>query len=300
MLEVILVCIVFGLAIYFLGKFFRNKISKAANSVEAVKIRRQFRNARMVIKILFGIIMLAEIIYLIIASVEVPHSLAQKVLMWVVIIGAYTFSAMSLPITGITLSQFKEIKKDYALYLRGFATDDYTPLLENRAEYVRDLKNYGPFVFFKKKEDPQDLPFSEREFQKALDRYLPLYSVGMTRELESPEGAKRIYLDDETWQDDVSYLIEHAKYIFIRVNSSDNCIWEINKAQEVASNRVVFIIDNTRVVSVLNKKLDGKLPDGLRLGIHEHTAIVKKQETYVEHSYRNNLRGYRKLLKKIL
>lgn len=299
MLEVIIVCAIFGLVIYLLGRRFKQRISKADNSEDAVRIRKYFRGYRIVVKVLFVIIMLFEIEYL--AEVwfqSFDNSyLAFRNIMSVVILGMLVYSTMTLPISGTTITKFKKHHNQYALYLRGFSTDDYTPVMEVQAEKLRSIKN-GTFGS-SKREDPQQKPFSEREFQKALSKYLPLYSVGMTKELESPEGSTRIYLDDGTWQEDVSYLIKDAKYIFIRVNSSDNCIWEIVKSQEIAPDKVVYIIDDETVIPELYTKLDGQLPDGLRLGISKHTLIMKSQGVFIEHSYFNEKKGYENLFKDI-
>ena len=299
MLEVILVCAIFGFIIYLLSKRFKLKISKATDAESAVRIRKYFRIYRIIVKVLFVIIMLFEIIYL--AEVWFQKFdnayFAFRNLMGVIILGMFVYSTMTLPISGITISKFKKRHKEYALYLRGFSTDDYTPVMEEKVEKARSIKN-GTFASSKKK-DPQQEPFSEKAFQKALNRYLPLYSVGMTKELESPEGSKRIYLDDESWQTDVSYLITNAKYVFIRVNSSDNCIWEIFKSIEIASDKVVYIIDNEDEISKLYNKLEGKLPNGLRIGISKHTLIIKIAGVYTEYLYRNDHKGYKKLFKEI-
>ena len=298
MLEVILVCAIFCFIIYLLSKRFKLKISKASDAESAVRIRKHFRIYRIVVKILFVIIMLFEITYL--AEFWFHYNsayIAARNLMGVVFLGMFVYSTMTLPISGITISKFKKRHKEYALYLRGFSTDDYTPVMEENAEKARSIRN-GTFASSKKK-DPQQEPFSERSFQKALNRYLPLYSVGMTKELESPEGSKRIYLDDESWQTDVSYLITNAKYVFIRVNSSDNCIWEIFKSLEIAPDKIVYIIDNEDEISELYNKLDGKLPDGLRIGISKHTLIIKTAGVYTEYLYRNDQKGYKKLFKEI-
>ena len=58
MLEVILVCAIFGFIIYLLSKRFKLKISKATDAESAVRIRKYFRIYRIIVKVLFVIIML--------------------------------------------------------------------------------------------------------------------------------------------------------------------------------------------------------------------------------------------------
>ena len=296
-LIVILICFIFLFVFSLLSKLFKKKISKAADAESAVRIRNHFRIYRAMIKILFVPIMLFIIIYL--TSYWFQDSanayLAFNNLMTIMLVVVYVYSTMTLPISGITIAKFKKhltSHKEYALYLRGFATDDYTPTMQENAVSMKSAS-------FAKNKDTQQKPFSEKAFQKALNRYLPLYSVGMTKELDSPEGSKRIYLDDESWQTDVSYLITNAKYVFIRVNSSDNCIWEIFKSIEISPDKIVYIIDNEDEIAELHKKLDGKMPDGLRIGIPKHTLIIKTAGEYRECLYRNNKKGYRKLFREI-
>ncbi len=168
MLEVILVCAIFGLIIYLLSKRFKIRISKATDAESAVRIRKYFRIYRIIVKVLFVIIMLFEITYL--AEVWFQNFdnayLAFRNLMGVVILGMFVYSTMTLPISGITISKFKKHHKEYALYLRGFSTDDYTPVMEEKAKKARSIRN-GTYASSKKK-DPQQEPFSEKDFQKAL------------------------------------------------------------------------------------------------------------------------------------
>ncbi len=84
--------------------------------------------------------------------------------------------------------------RPFALYLRGFKEDNYAGEAE--------LANSNPSNYF-----------SEYHFTLFLKTKIPVYAVGMTKAPDSPYGAKRIYLEDETWQEDVIDLLEKAKDI---------------------------------------------------------------------------------------
>ena len=69
---------------------------------------------------------------------------------------------------------------------------------------------------------------------------MPAYAVGMTKELNSPIGAERIYLNDAEWESEVMDLMTKASLIVILLNDSQSCIWEICKSNQF-KNKVVFI-----------------------------------------------------------
>ena len=65
----------------------------------------------------------------------------------------------------------------------------------------------------------------------------------MTKELNSPIGAERIYLNDTEWEDEVWGLMERARLIVVLLNDSQSCIWEICKAHQFQE-KVIFISNN--------------------------------------------------------
>jgi len=120
-------------------------------------------------------------------------------------------------------TDFFEGNKVFALYLRGFENDDYS--------------NKWGLVKKKRKQ------FSEYLFTKILSKYCVCSAIGMTKELDAPLGAKRIYVDDETWKDDVAELMEKSDKIYILINNRPSCIWEIESAVQYIE-KVVMIIDD--------------------------------------------------------
>lgn len=118
--------------------------------------------------------------------------------------------------------------KKYSLYLRGFDTDNYEKIdkLENNRKEVFDT--FSEYWFFKL--------LKKRYKQQVV-------SVGMTKELDSPQGTLRIYLDDEDWKNGVATLMDNAERIFILINDRESCIWEIIQSKNCL-NKTVFISDN--------------------------------------------------------
>ena len=118
---------------------------------------------------------------------------------------------------------FMEKNKVFALYLRGFENDDYSSKLG-----LSRIKN---------------MQFSEYLFTKILSKHCVCAAIGMTKELDAPLGAKRIYVDDETWKDDVIELMEKSQQIYILINNRPSCIWEIETAVKYIE-KVILIIDD--------------------------------------------------------
>ena len=126
------------------------------------------------------------------------------------------------PVSWRTIKEVQDT--DYILYLRGFNVDSYVDKasLEKQNEFKR---------------------FNEYKYVKLLSLYYPVYAVGMTKELYAPNGADRIYLNDNTWESDVHSLINNAKLIVVYLNDSESCIKEITLCASYP-NKVLYIIDD--------------------------------------------------------
>ena len=177
-------------------------------------------------------------------------------------------------ISALTKSLFlKKYGRRYALYLRGFTEDDYSSLsvLENR----------------KKTEG-----FSEYELVRAVSKTLPVCAVGMTKEVDAPYGAMRVYVNDTTWKSDVRELMEKATHIFILVNSRQSCIWEIEQAGEML-NKTDFIVDDLVKYSEAQTMMSGiKLPN-IRFTKDNSIGVVTfKNGDVVVNTVENTERGY--------
>ena len=270
-------------------KLFLKRIEKSVTARHSVRLRKGYRFCRIGIKTLFVIFMIAEIAYIFANMSEHYTYGILRMNISSIFIMLMTMACMSLPISGMTIDKFNE-NKPFALYLRGFATDLYNPsAMDNVMTAYRASKGLSY------KKDQINLTkgiFSEQMFFYEIRRYLPAYSVGMTKELEAPEGTKRIYIDDNTWQEDVSFLIENASKIFILVNPSDNCIWEIKKSLSCDSRKVVYIVNHPNSVSELYNKMGDEFPSGLELGMKDVLVYNVNEINSDKIIFTNDKKGY--------
>lgn len=230
-------------------------IAKSKNAAFSVKVRNVYRYIRICIIIIYTIAMLIELNFLIPALWDSFHYItAKQQTINIILLSLLPYASMSLPISGMTIDKFKE--ENFALYLRGFTSDSYDASMLDKLHVLNERKNLINIWKKKNKENTVKLKFSEHELAKAVKRYMPIYSVGMTKEIESPEGCKRIYLDDKDWQEGVKMLIEKAKIIFILINPRKSCIWEILQCQEMAINKTIFFVDNLDYINIMKEKLE--------------------------------------------
>lgn len=170
---------------------------------------------------------------------------------------------------------FLEQYNKYCLFLRGFEQDDY---------------GHDPVVSEKTYDS-----FSEYEFTSLVMQNIPICTVGMTKEVNSPRGATRVYLNDESWQKDVLELMEKSQTIYILVNDRKSCIWEIEQSFKMLD-KTVYIIDDIQkyenVRQQLNHKISfPKVPDDQKSNKNIFVMIYLKENFDVK-SYPNNIEGY--------
>ena len=133
---------------------------------------------------------------------------------------------------------FLEQHKKYCLFLRGFEQDDYS---------------HDPMVSEKTYES-----FSEYEFTSLIMQSVPVCAVGMTKEVNSPRGATRVYLNDDSWQNDVLELMEKSQAIYILVNDRESCVWEIEQSIKMLA-KTVYIIDDIQKFENVRQLLAHKI-----------------------------------------
>ena len=297
MLEIIILCGLFLGINALIKRFFVKRIGKSATAKHSVRLRKSYRFCRICLKTLFIIFMIAEIVYIFANMSEHYTYGILRMNIASIFIMLMALAYMSLPISGMTMDKFNE-NKPFALYLRGFATDMYEP---SAIDNVMTAYKASKGLRYKKDElNMKNGIFSEQMFFHEIRRYLPAYSVGMTKELEAPEGTKRIYLDDDTWQEDVKRLIEHASKVFILVNPSDNCIWEIKTSLNCDPGKVVFIVNHPNSISELYNKMGDEFPSGLELGMKD--VLVYNVNEYASDKiyFNNDKKGYSTAIKSLL
>ena len=220
--------------------------------------------------------------------------LKMSLLVSIIALSALPYAAMSLPISSMTISDIPQ--KDFAIFLRGFSNDSYEPSMIEKIDRFYNRFNPNKWLFNRrKKQDEKDVnknPFCELDFYNAIHQFIPVYSIGMTKELDCPEGTRRIYLSDDTWQKDVSYLIDIAKYVFILVNPSDSCIWEITQCRDKAIDKTLFFIDNDESLRELQKKMGDNIPRCIKWVSGKHSYAYSLGEKCYHYVYRNDDYGF--------
>ena len=278
-------------------KIVTSRIKKSSTAVEAVRMRKLYIFLRITVLVGYTFLIVAVIIGF---NNDIFPSLSQfSSLMggWFIFVSmlalcSLPYASMSLPISGLTINKMKD--KDFALFLRGFSSDDYNPSAINKVtSFSHRFRGIAD-----KKPDVMKLPFSERSLCSAIKLFMPVYSVGMTKELESPEGSKRIYLDDATWQKDVASLIDRARFVFVLVHDSDSCLWEIQQCQEMAINKTLFFIDDPAPLKQMLKKDQKSIPVCLRVNnVEKHSAICMLNGERKVFYYRNDEAGFEKTIR---
>jgi len=260
------------LAVFY--KIYSKKIDTADNKEMSVSIRKKYSYIRFCV----GILTLALIFILLYFFVD----------------PLYVFGGLCLSMKWINLvmrkilpvysKQLKDIpqKEKFVLYLRGFSSDKYTGMSTLVEENHFDS-------------------FSEYHFINIINKFFPVYTVGMTKELSSPYGATRIYLDDNVWEEDVSKLIKMAEIVIVLVNDSDSCITEIEQCYNL--NKTILVVDDEKRLTRVNEYF------GSKKHLYPFPASIKSRtllygyNPYNSYSilvYENSEKTYRKIIKQLM
>lgn len=252
MLQVLLIAL-YAIIVREIQRPYIDHIKECATVDEAIRVRKKYRIARGFSILIF--------VFINLMGTVVVRAVCNDALNFVDLIVTTitsTILAFFLPSGGIfahkefnkisflTSEDARKIKGNFSLLLRGFNTDNYSSIYES--SYIKNER------------------FSESTLAKLLVNGSPLYAVGMTKELTCPDGAKRIYLSDEEWKNDVLGLMERATTIYIIVNGNDSCIWEIEQSMR-RLNKICFIVDDLAQYEIVKFKLQHKyiMPNFIRI-----------------------------------
>ena len=296
-LIIFLFTIVLGLGamISYLNNSARLQLREIDTTEKRILYRKQIYRKRIktILEVASAPIIILVFVWIEIMSIPSSMNDAQDLKMW---FGMFFFLLLSIiiiagPLVIFMYIQYKgnmsyfnktdffEGNKVFALYLRGFENDDYS----NKWSLV-------------KKKDKQ---FSEYLFTKILSKHCVCAAIGMTKELDAPLGAKRIYVDDETWKDDVAELMEKSHQIYILVNNRPSCIWEIETAVKFIE-KVVLIIDDPVKYVLVQEIVKGSivLPHIQDLTMkNRHYFLRFKDGKFVYHKYQNSENGYNEIVR---
>lgn len=264
---------------------FRNvtKIRRGIGSESAVVLRSKIlRNRRIVFAISVGLHLLIAFVY---NTIDFNDWFSYLFSLFMAPIVLYIYLKMNNSydealgnISTYTKDEFiSNYSHDkYALYLRAFERDNYS---EKRK------------WFFRK--------FSECEFAAIVQKKMQLCAVGMTKEIDSPNGAIRLYLNDEKWKKDVLDLMQESLMIYILVDDRESCIWEIIQSRKFID-KTVFIVDNIdKYNSVIGAvKEDVSLPkiDNALLSKKQIAVVRYINESFTVMFFDNSRKGYEEML----
>lgn len=167
---------------------------------------------------------------------------------------------------------------DYILFLRGFEQDDYTPKAKMN-KWKRRFKR-----------------FSEFYFTSILKKSINVYAVGMTKEIEAPTGAERVYLSDKNWKQDVLDLMINARLIIVLVDDRESCIWEIERSIDMLS-KTLFIVDDMEKYSHIQMNIGDKVAFPQMSNNTEVPFMIslKKNTKPLLYKFYNTKKSYRKI-----
>ena len=287
MLELALYVVIFEFLDRFFSKSLKKKLTIEESSRKRIFIRRKVKRNRIILLTCFVFFLIGTETFNIYSAITQPYDRYT-------INSCFWFPAICLiyfkfqkkwkrikgNISTSDLESFNYVNTEYSLFLRGFDNDDYRKIdeLENpKAEKYDRLSEYWFFKLLSKKYK------------------LPIVSVGMTKELDSPLGTKRIYLDDTEWRAGVKTLMENADKIIILVNNRESCIWEI--AQTVNfQNKTIYIADNEEKYNIAKEKVSEVLDLPPLQLTNDKCAVIPYGDVGGVQYFDNSRMGYSEML----
>lgn len=269
------------------------RIKCSKNAKDAIACRRKLRFRRHLFLIVYiSIVLVLPNLFQTIEAIQTTGIVDPRYFLWVLILSlllySHLISSKNLDrlMGNLSLSDktaFLSNSKDYVLYLRGFETDDYAPELEQ----YKKLKGSSSF--------------SEYYFTRVLQSKATVCAVGMPKEIDAPIGAQRVYLNDETWHEDVLDLMRSAKEIYILVNDRASCIWEISKSLSMLD-KTIFLVDDrekydkVRQLGYEHGIVFPEIPHLAGAHSHDFVAIRFKGGNADYRLYDKSVVGYAKML----
>lgn len=106
----------------------------------------------------------------------------------------------------------------------------------------------------------------EKLICKMTRNLYPVYAIGDPNRVLQPNGAERIYVTDEIWQDVVKDLSNRSKLILLRIGQTDGTLWEItNIINSRLIKKVIFLAYNNNDYHYFTNRINEKM--GIRMPI---------------------------------
>lgn len=270
--------------IYIAKKRIKKNIKESSSVEESISHRKKYKKWRKNIIIITTIIAIViAITYNYIYKIESTFDFIRHICMS--LFGAFIsyeylksnfkVDNMSGNISSYTKDSYLQSVNQYILYLRGFSTDQRHHAIPSK-------------MVFKK--------FHELEFMTLLQKQFEVCTVGLPEEIEAPHGATRIYLNHQTWKNDVAQLIEKALHIYILVNNSQSCVWEIIESRKYLT-KTTLIVDNIVLYNSVREILNKKIPlPQFNLPNKKIARITFQEGLPCVNFYKNSVNGYSDLL----
>jgi hypothetical protein len=181
---------------------------------------------------------------------------------------------------------------------------------------IDKLENFGLYLRSFKDDEKFGGGGNEANIIKIFNKIFPVYAVGKPVELISPEGAKRIYIEENNWRKQVARLSSKAKFILLKISNTENFLWECKYCIEtVGLDKLIFFgVDNEKskviynsFVSFLKTTFSIKIPDCEFVGCENFFIYFKgnkairmdyKEKRYIENIAIQFLRDHSKLNEK--
>lgn len=280
MLEILFVFALISYIIAFLEKPLVNRVAFSKDTCEAITNRRKLIILRLGLSILLFCVYILITVCISDFSDYKAYTGLMKFVTFFLVIGVqqYGFKGILGNISCLTKTAFLSSCDRFVLFLRGFDDDDYSAMPDLKKDNFENFSEYG--------------------FMSLLgSEGVTACAIGMTKEADSPIGAKRIYVDDSSWKDDVNELMEKSEIIYILVRDKVNCIWEIEKSLTYL-NKVNFIVDDVQayknVRNTLKSRIDLPEINGLLVGA---VAVIAYAEGEFNVAlYSNSIDGYASIM----
>lgn len=228
---------------------------------KSVRRRARLQRNRKILQILFNFVLALIVatsgflIYLFHSSEDSPWWI-YLLDIYLIIVAVKALISMNFERLGnISLLVVRDVTDKsipYALYLRAF-----------QADKKRDN--------FKEEELVTDL----------LHKNIVTFTVGMPEEVDASPGALRIYVANDTWQEDVKRLMEQASILFLRICDTEPCLWELQQALALPQQLFIIVDNATEYASVCSKC--PQLPINVTLAKDQYEIFMRKENGSWEH-----------------
>lgn len=243
MLLGIIYCVIYLIIVKSIEGYYVARIDHGVSAYTAINYRRKVKAIR-IVTFLFCVAGAITIQYFINSDLK-PYQMSNAfwpvIFMFIIMLRKNKDSPYG-NFSYLSIDDVINSEKGFIVFLRGFEKDNYT----------------GKKKMLKKKKFKA---FSEFHFFACLRKKLSynIYAVGMTKEIEAPFGADRVYLDDYCWRNDVKTMMDKAACIIVEINDKPSCIWEIEQCDNYPRKTFFLITDIEKYKNVYNSTIE-KIP----------------------------------------